>query len=54
MQKIIDKKSIFNRFHIDFVLFLLIILISLYGVFIMWSASGQNCHIMQHKILQII
>lgn len=54
MKKIIEKKFFFNRFHIDFILFFLIILISLYGVLIIWSASGQDYYIMQQKILQVV
>lgn len=54
MKKNIGQHSICNKFHIDLMLFVLIILLLLYSVFVMWSASGQNFEIMQQKILQII
>lgn len=48
------KQSLWNKFHIDLTLFMLIISLLLYGIFVIWSASGQNYEIMQQKILQII
>lgn len=54
MKQIIQKKSLWHKFHIDLTLFILIISLLLYGIFVMWSASGQNYEIMQQKILQII
>lgn len=54
MIKITQKKFLWDKLHIDLILFLLIILLLLFGIFIMWSASGKNYEIMQQKILQII
>lgn len=50
----IQKNSLWSKFHIDLILFLLIIALLLYGIFVIWSASGQNHEIMRQKILQII
>lgn len=46
--------SFWNKLHIDATLFILIILLLSYGIFVMWSASGQNYMMIQQKILQII
>ncbi|WP_159714254.1 rod shape-determining protein RodA [Blochmannia endosymbiont of Camponotus nipponensis] len=54
MSLIIKKKSLWNRYHIDLTLFLLIVFLLLYGTFIMWSASGQNFEIMRLKMFQIM
>ncbi|URJ30837.1 rod shape-determining protein RodA [Candidatus Blochmannia vicinus (nom. nud.)] len=54
MNQIIRKNSLWDKYHIDLTLFLLIIFLLLYGVFIMWSACGQNFEIMRLKVLQII
>lgn len=53
MKKIIQKNSLWNKLHIDLTLIILITLLLLYGIFIMWSASGQDFEIIQQKILQI-
>lgn len=48
------KKNLFlHIFHIDKILFLLISCILLFGIFIVWSASGQNFNIIQQKIIQV-
>ncbi|AAZ40946.1 rod shape-determining protein [Candidatus Blochmanniella pennsylvanica str. BPEN] len=54
MSQIIRKNSLWNRYHIDLTLFLLIICLLLYGIFIMWSACGQNFEMMRLKVFQII
>nr|WP_320408644.1 rod shape-determining protein RodA [Blochmannia endosymbiont of Polyrhachis (Hedomyrma) turneri] len=40
--------------YIDRILFFFIILLLIYSLFIMWSASGQNIFIVEKKIIQII
>lgn len=40
--------------HIDLILFVLISTILIISIFIVWSASGQNCNLIQQKVLQII
>ncbi|URJ25368.1 rod shape-determining protein RodA [Candidatus Blochmannia ocreatus (nom. nud.)] len=54
MKQIIGRYSIWNKYHIDVKLFLLIIILLLYGIFIMWSACGQNFEIIRLRILQVI
>ncbi|URJ31032.1 rod shape-determining protein RodA [Blochmannia endosymbiont of Camponotus sp.] len=54
MNQIIRQNSLWDKYHIDLTLFLLIIFLLLYGTFIMWSACGQNFEMMRLKILQII
>ncbi|WMY95698.1 MAG: peptidoglycan glycosyltransferase MrdB [Arsenophonus sp.] len=50
----LQQLSIFTRLHIDLLMFLIILTLIIYSVIIMWSASGQDINIMQHKLIQII
>lgn len=54
MNKYIKNYTLWNKLHIDVTLFTLIVLLSSCSICVMWSASGQNCEIIQKKILQII
>ncbi|MCJ7462328.1 MAG: peptidoglycan glycosyltransferase MrdB [Candidatus Baumannia cicadellinicola] len=40
--------------NIDLILLFFIMLLLLYSIFVMWSASGQNIDMMENKIIQII
>ncbi|MFP3014366.1 MAG: peptidoglycan glycosyltransferase MrdB [Arsenophonus sp.] len=48
------KLTIWARFHIDIPIFLIIVILTIYGVLIMWSATGQNINMIQQKIIQTI
>ncbi|MBK4765000.1 MAG: rod shape-determining protein RodA [Pantoea sp. Brub] len=49
----IQKKTIGLNKYIDPVFLLIIICILMYSVFVLWSASGQNIHLIERKIIQI-
>ncbi|PPI88041.1 rod shape-determining protein RodA [Candidatus Pantoea edessiphila] len=48
------KNSIWTRMHIDPFFILTIILLLVYGIIIVWSASGQNINIIERKCIQVI
>ncbi|PPI86939.1 rod shape-determining protein RodA [Candidatus Pantoea edessiphila] len=50
----VPKYSIWMRMHIDPLLMLAIILVLIYGMMIVWSASGQNIVTMEKRIIQVI
>lgn len=47
------KISFWMRIHLDSIFVLLLMLIMIYSLYILWSASGQNIAMMNHKIIQI-
>ncbi|WP_395479802.1 peptidoglycan glycosyltransferase MrdB [Candidatus Curculioniphilus buchneri] len=49
----LKKISLWEKLHTDVTLLFFIILLLIYSVFIMWSASGQDIYIMRNKIIQI-
>lgn len=49
-----QKYSIWAKLHIDPVFIFLILSLLIYGILVMWSASGQDIAIIKHKITQII
>ncbi|MXP56267.1 peptidoglycan glycosyltransferase MrdB [Pantoea sp. Mhis] len=49
----LQKKSIWARIHIDPLFMLIIFSLLAYSIIIIWSASGQDLDIMEHKITQI-
>lgn len=53
MKSISSRKSIWEKTHIDPILFILIVSLLAYGAMVIWSASGQNPGMMMRKIGQI-
>ena len=49
-----EYKSLSKRLHLDFILIVGIILISVLGVFVIYSASGQNEQIVYKQIIRLI
>ncbi|MGP1947370.1 MAG: peptidoglycan glycosyltransferase MrdB [Arsenophonus sp. NC-PG7-MAG3] len=49
-----DKSPIFTHLHIDIPMLLIILLLTIYSVMIMWSASGQDVDMMRRKLIQIV
>lgn len=47
------QNSIWQRFHIDRPLFIGILVLSMIGLFILYSASNQNLHIIERQIIRI-
>ncbi|MGP1931909.1 MAG: FtsW/RodA/SpoVE family cell cycle protein, partial [Arsenophonus sp. ET-DL12-MAG3] len=47
------KLSTLIRLHIDIPILLILLTLTIYGIMIMWSASGQNIEMMQRKLMQI-
>ncbi|MXP66349.1 peptidoglycan glycosyltransferase MrdB [Pantoea sp. Nvir] len=48
-----QKRSMWIRIHIDPMFMLIILALLTYSVVVIWSASGQDSSMMQHKIIQI-
>lgn len=49
-----NKQSIWTRLHIDLPFLLCIIVILIYSLIILWSASGQSVAMLQNKTIQLI
>ncbi|BAC24319.1 mrdB [Wigglesworthia glossinidia endosymbiont of Glossina brevipalpis] len=47
------KKFFHRKIQIDFMFITVILLLLIYSIFIIWSASGKNLEIIQRKIIQI-
>ncbi|SET36448.1 peptidoglycan glycosyltransferase MrdB [Thorsellia anophelis] len=47
-----DKRSIWQKIHIDIPLLFMILLILGYGLITLWSASGQNIEMMERRLIQ--
>ncbi|MGP1930622.1 MAG: peptidoglycan glycosyltransferase MrdB [Arsenophonus sp. ET-YP4-MAG3] len=47
------KLSTLIRLYIDIPILLILFILTIYGIMIMWSASGQNIEMMEHKLIQI-
>ncbi|MBK4775285.1 rod shape-determining protein RodA [Candidatus Pantoea edessiphila] len=54
LNKKLRNNSMWTRIHFDpFFMFITIILL-IYGTVIVWSASGQNVHTMERKLIQVV
>lgn len=49
-----DKRSIWQKIHIDIPLLFIILLILGYGLITLWSASGQNIEMMERRVIQCV
>lgn len=49
----IKKRNIFSKIHLDPILFFIILVLLLYSILVMWSASDKNIIIMKQKIIHI-
>ncbi len=47
------NKSLFYRLHIDFPLLFGIVFLMVLGLFVMWSASGQDLEMMERQVIRI-
>ncbi|MDQ1237759.1 MAG: rod shape-determining protein RodA [Wigglesworthia glossinidia] len=47
------RNYFYKKIHIDFIFITVIVLLLLYSIFLIWSASGKNIEITQKKIIQI-
>lgn len=47
------KLPIWIRLHIDIPMLLIVLSLTIYSIMIIWSASGQDIDMMQHKLIQI-
>lgn len=55
MSRLEQKKQAFwNKIHIDVPLMIFILILLIYSIFVMWSASGQNIAMMERKMAQIM
>lgn len=54
MNKILSKLKILIQLKIDNLMLLIILILTGYSLIVIWSASGQNYDLMNHKLLQII
>nr|BET44833.1 MAG: peptidoglycan glycosyltransferase MrdB [Candidatus Aschnera chinzeii] len=50
----LHQSSFCSRFNLDEYIILIVIFLSIYSIVIVWSATGQNIFLIQHKLLQII
>ncbi|CUX96420.1 peptidoglycan glycosyltransferase MrdB [Candidatus Doolittlea endobia] len=48
------QTPLWNKLHIDVILLFFVTLLLIYSVLVMWSASGQDVSMMEHKIAQIV
>lgn len=47
------RAALWSRLHLDFPLLICILLLLVYSVFVLWSASGQDSGMMERKLVQI-
>ncbi|VFP84136.1 Peptidoglycan glycosyltransferase MrdB [Candidatus Erwinia haradaeae] len=48
-----QEKTIWSRVHVDPFFCFIIAILLVFSALIIWSASGQDCNMMEHKIFQI-
>ncbi|WP_413113936.1 rod shape-determining protein RodA [Thaumasiovibrio sp. DFM-14] len=49
-----NKKSLFERIHLDLPLLLGLLAVTAFGLLVMWSASGQNTAMMERQAIRIV
>lgn len=49
-----QQTFLWNKLHIDMMLLFFVILLLIYSVFVVWSASGQDVGMIERKVTQII
>ncbi|UDG79957.1 peptidoglycan glycosyltransferase MrdB [Candidatus Steffania adelgidicola] len=49
-----EHQSLFKKLHIDVIFLFFVTLILVYSALVVWSASGQDVNIIEHKIAQIL